>query len=170
MHIKQLELSDVQDLQKISIETFYDTFADQNTEQNMEEYLASSYNLEKLRSELKNKDSFFYFVLNNANNITGYIKLNINDAQSEDDFEQAIEIERIYVRKAFQKQGIGKILYNIATSKAVELEKSRIWLGVWEFNQNAKAFYQHLGFEQVGSHTFNMGDEPQTDLIMMKSI
>ncbi|NEZ89947.1 GNAT family N-acetyltransferase [Weissella paramesenteroides] len=170
MHIKKLDLTDINELQKVSVETFYDTFADQNTEKNMQDYLSNSYNFETLTEELKNKNSFFYFVLNDEDNIMGYLKLNINDAQSEDDFENALEIERIYIRKEFQKQGLGKVLYNIALTKATELEKQRIWLGVWEFNQNAKAFYQHLGFEFVGSHIFNMGAEPQTDLIMVKSI
>lgn len=170
MHIKKLDLIDINELQKVSVETFYDTFADQNTEKNMQDYLSNSYNFETLTEELKNKNSFFYFVLNDEDNIMGYLKLNINDAQSEDDFENALEIERIYIRKEFQKQGLGKVLYNIALTKATELEKQRIWLGVWEFNQNAKAFYQHLGFEFVGSHIFNMGADPQTDLIMVKSI
>lgn len=170
MHIKKLDLTDINELQKVSMETFYDTFADQNTEKNMQDYLSNSYNFETLTEELKNKNSFFYFVLNDEDNIMGYLKLNINDAQSEDDFENALEIERIYIRKEFQKQGLGKVLYNIALTKATELEKQRIWLGVWEFNQNAKAFYQHLGFEFVGSHIFNMGADPQTDLIMVKSI
>lgn len=170
MHIKELDLTDLDELQKVSKETFYDTFAAQNTEQNMQEYLAKSYRLEKLSTELENKNSFFYFVLSDKNEVMGYLKLNVNDAQSEDDFENALEIERIYIRKSFQKQGLGKILYNIATTKATQLGKNRIWLGVWEFNQNAKAFYQHLGFEFVGSHTFNMGDDPQTDLTMVKEI
>ncbi|KAA8442661.1 GNAT family N-acetyltransferase [Weissella paramesenteroides] len=170
MHIKKLDLTDINELQKVSVETFYDTFADQNTEKNMQDYVSNSYKLETLTEELKNKNSFFYFVLSDEDDIMGYLKLNISDAQSEDDFENALEIERIYIRKEFQKQGLGKILYNIALTKATELEKQRIWLGVWEFNQNAKAFYQHLGFEFVGSHIFNMGADPQTDLIMVKSI
>ncbi|ADG39639.1 MULTISPECIES: GNAT family N-acetyltransferase [Leuconostoc] len=170
MHIKELDLTDLNELQKVSTETFYDTFAAQNTEQNMQDYLVNSYKLEKLSAELENKNSFFYFVLNDTNEVMGYLKLNVNDAQSEDDFENALEIERIYIRKAFQKQGLGKILYNIATTRAVQLGKRRIWLGVWEHNQNAKAFYQHLGFDFVGSHIFNMGNDPQTDLIMVKTI
>ena len=170
MYIKELGLTDINELQKVSVETFHDTFAAQNTEKNMQDYLSNSYKLETLTKEINNPNSFFYFVLNNEDDIMGYLKLNINDAQSEDDFENALEIERIYIRKNFQKQGLGKVLYNIATTKATQLGKQRIWLGVWEFNHNAKAFYQHLGFEFNGSHTFNMGDEPQTDLIMVKTI
>ena len=170
MHIKKLDLTDINELQKVSVETFYDTFADQNTEKNMQDYLSNSYNFETLTEELKNKNSFFYFVLNDEDNIMGYLKLNINDAQSEDDFENALEIERIYIRKEFQKQGLGKVLYNIALTKATELEKQRIWLGVWEFNDNALAFYHTMGFERVGSHSFFMGDDEQTDFLMLKEL
>lgn len=63
MRIKELDLTDLNELQKVSVETFYDTFADQNTEKNMQEYLTTSYKLEKLTEELENTNSFFYFVL-----------------------------------------------------------------------------------------------------------
>ncbi|MDI6554185.1 GNAT family N-acetyltransferase, partial [Leuconostoc falkenbergense] len=62
MRIKELDLTDLNELQKVSVETFYDTFADQNTEKNMQEYLTTSYKLEKLTEELENTNSFFYFV------------------------------------------------------------------------------------------------------------
>ena len=112
-YIKELGLTDINELQKVSVETFHDTFAAQNTEKNMQDYLSNSYKLETLTKEINNPNSFFYFVLNNEDDIMGYLKLNINDAQSEDDFENALEIERIYIRKNFQKQGLGKVLYNI---------------------------------------------------------
>lgn len=59
MHIKELDLTDLDELQKVSTETFYDTFAAQNTEQNMQDYIANSYKLEKLSAELENKIHFF---------------------------------------------------------------------------------------------------------------
>lgn len=92
MYIKELGLTDINELQKVSVETFHDTFAAQNTEKNMQDYLSNSYKLETLTKEINNPNSFFYFVLNNEDDIMGYLKLNINDAQSEDDFENALEI------------------------------------------------------------------------------
>lgn len=59
-------------------------------------------------------------------------------------------------------------------NKAIEIAKARdmkkIWLGVWEKNENAIAFYQKMGFVQTGEHSFYMGDEEQRDLIMTKTL
>lgn len=77
MYIKELGLTDINELQKVSVETFHDTFAAQNTEKNMQDYLSNSYKLETLTKEINNPNSFFYFVLNNEDDIIGYLKLNI---------------------------------------------------------------------------------------------
>jgi diamine N-acetyltransferase len=84
--------------------------------------------------------------------------------------DEALEIERIYIKKQFQKHGLGTSLYNKALEMAAALDKKKVWLGVWEKNDNAIAFYKKMGFVQVGSHSFYMGDEEQTDLIMIKSL
>lgn len=100
----------------------------------------------------------------------GYLKINADDAQSEAMGPQFLEIERIYVAQGFQKHGIGKAMYQKALQYAHQLNKPKIWLGVWEFNDNARQFYRHIGFRQIGSHDFYMGDEKQTDLMMAKNI
>lgn len=81
-----------------------------------------------------------------------------------------LEIERIYVLKEFQKHGLGKQLYDKALERAHALGKSRIWLGVWEHNHNALAFYSKIGFERIGQHSFFMGDDEQIDYIMVKQL
>lgn len=53
---------------------------------------------------------------------------------------------------------------------AKEGNKKKIWLGVWERNENAIAFYQKMGFVQTGSHSFYMSDEEQVDFIMTKTL
>lgn len=84
--------------------------------------------------------------------------------------EKSLEIERIYVRKKFQKQGLGKYLMDKAIAIATELNKRAIWLGVWEKNQNAIAFYSKNGFVKTGAHAFYMGDDEQVDYILTKKL
>ena len=74
-----------------------------NTEENMQKYLNENLNEEKLKSELENQNSEFYFAENNGE-ILGYLKLNFKDAQTEKVEENHFEIERIYVLKAFLGQ------------------------------------------------------------------
>lgn len=102
--------------------------------------------------------------------IAGYFKINTADTQTEPMGDDALEIERIYIRESFQKQGCGKYVLQQAIAMAQELNKTKIWLGVWEKNENAIAFYKKMGFVQTGAHVFYMGDEKQTDLIMIKTL
>lgn len=82
----------------------------------------------------------------------------------------ALEIERIYIIKNFHKNDHGKYLINKALVIAIELGKKKIWLGVWEYNENTIAFYKRMGFFITGSHSFYMGNEEQTDIIMVKMV
>ncbi|WP_323874012.1 GNAT family N-acetyltransferase [Priestia megaterium] len=125
MHIKKCILEDVYDLQDVSYKTFYETFKDQNSQENMTAYLEKAFTIEQLEKELSNTSS---------------------------------------------QQGLGKHLFNKAVEIATTFNKKKIWLGVWEKNKNAIAFYKKQGFVQIGSHSFYMGDEEQIDLIMVKTL
>ena len=169
MELKKCTVEDLKQLQKISIELFTDTFKDQNTEENLKNYLEEAYNSTQLKQELTNKNSTFFFLSDNEE-IAGYLKLNIGDAQTEDIAENAVEIERIYIRSNRKRKGYGTVLIEKAEQVAKEKNKEVIWLGVWEENLSALSFYKKKGFIQISSHSFFMGDDEQTDLIMTKTI
>ena len=138
--IRKMTPSDVDLLQQISIETFTDTFGKDNSPEHLADYLTQAYALEKLTEELKDKETHF------------------------------LEIERIYVRKKFKHQGIGTFLLDTAIEKAKEKQKTAIWLGVWEHNDVALAFYRKKGFIKYSEHVFYMGDDPQTDYLFIKQL
>ncbi|MFG6113751.1 GNAT family N-acetyltransferase [Halobacillus sp. MO56] len=167
--IKKCAFEDLRQLQEISYETFQETFKHQNSPESMNAYLEKAFNLNQVEKELSNLSSQFFFVYFN-HEVAGYLKVNINDAQSEDMGEDALEIERIYIINNFQKHGLGKYLLNKAMEIAWNENKQKIWLGVWEKNENAIAFYKKMGFVQTGAHSFYMGDEKQTDIIMTKRL
>jgi diamine N-acetyltransferase len=169
INLKRCTLEDLRTLQEISYETFNDTFQHQNTPENMSSYLERAFNLKKLEKELSTISSDFFFAYFN-NEVAGYLKVNTNDAQSEKMGSESLEIERIYIKNKFQKLGVGKYLLNKAVEIALERDKKKIWLGVWEKNENAIAFYEEMGFVQTGAHSFYMGDEEQIDFIMTKTI
>ncbi|CEG28786.1 GNAT family N-acetyltransferase [Bacillus sp. B-jedd] len=169
LQIKKCTLKNLQSLQDISYETFEETFGHQNSLENMKAYLERAFNLEQLEKELNNSSSEFFFAYYNEE-LVGYLKVNINDAQTEEMGGNALEIERIYIRSKYQKHGLGKNLLNRAIEMAREHDKKKVWLGVWEKNENAIAFYQKMGFVQTGVHSFFMGDEEQFDFIMTKNL
>ena len=169
IHLQKITKNNVQDLQEVSIQTFTETFKDNNSEKSLNDYLNTAYELTKLEKELENPHSEFYFAYFN-NELAGYLKININDAQSEKMGENALEVERIYIKKSFKRRGIGRHVIETAEQLAKKYQKNLMWLGVWEYNPKAIAFYETLGFKVIGAHSFFMGEEEQTDLIMSKQL
>ena len=169
MQIRKLDITDLENLQKISITTFRETFEEVNSEKDMQKYLDENLSLERLKSELENLDSEFYFIENENKNL-GYLKLNFENAQTEKVEENYFEIERIYVLKAFLGQKIGQILFDKAIEIGREKNLEYVWLGVWEENHRAIKFYEKNGFEIFGKHDFVLGKDVQTDLLMKMKI
>lgn len=167
--IRKMNQTDLALLQEISIETFSDTFRDDNTAKDLQDYIDRAYNEAQLQKELDCQASFF-FLVTVEEQPAGYLKLNVEEAQSEAMGTQALEIERIYVRRAFKRMGIGTSLLALAQAEAKRLGKQSIWLGVWEDNQKALAFYHENGFRYHSQHSFFVGDDEQTDLILIKTL
>jgi len=156
-------------LQQISVETYTDTFAQYNSIENMQAFLADAYATEQLLAELQNPNTAFFF-LKQGQMIVGYFKVNTGAAQSEPIGDEAFELERIYVRNGYKGQGFGKQMIQKAERMARELKKKTIWLGVWEHNLPALVFYQRMEFVPFSSHTFYMGDDAQRDLLLWKKL
>jgi len=165
IHIIPVDINAVHQLRAISCSTFSQTFLEHNTAEDMEAYLTSSFSVEKLTQELNNPNTEFYFA-KNEDNIVGYLKVNKGEAQTEHINLNAFEIERIYVDKAYLGKKVGQLLFN----KAIELAKSKnvtyVWLGVWEENHRALAFYEKNGFIPFDKHVFMLGNDAQTDIMM----
>ena len=167
--IRRCSDNDLDHIQKIGYETYDETFRKLNQPETINQYLAASFNKEKLYSELSNPNSFFYFMYV-ENELAGYLKINLAPSQTDINDPESVELERIYVRKVYLKSGLGKRLMNYSFKIAADWNKSYIWLGVWDQNVKAIAFYIKMGFKKVGQHTFKMGEELQNDFIMKKTI
>ncbi|MGG5207627.1 GNAT family N-acetyltransferase [Chryseobacterium sp. MIQD13] len=167
--INKSTTEDLEIIQNLGRQTFYETFAESNSEGAMKTYLDKSFSTEKVRSELNNPDSYF-FIAWEEDIPVGYLKLNSGPAQTELQDDTSLEIERIYVKKSHHGQKVGQLLYDKAMEVAQSLNKNYLWLGVWEKNLRALSFYRKNGFEEFGSHTFTLGDDDQTDLMMKKTL
>lgn len=163
--ISKVSLADVERLQQIGRQTFVETFAASNTEENMRAYLAEGFALEKLTAELQEPNSAFYFA-GLAGQVIGYLKVNTGSAQTEQQAGQALEIERIYVLQKFHGQQVGQVLYEQALRLATQAQADYVWLGVWEENPRAISFYKKNGFVEFDKHIFRLGDDEQTDILM----
>ena len=102
--------------------------------------------------------------------VAGYLKLNVNSAQTENVKPNALEVERIYLRQKFQHQGLGLVLIKLAEEIARKENYDYMWLGVYEHNLIAQKFYKKDGFTRVGQHVFQVGEDPQIDYILAKKL
>lgn len=167
IHITSASKEDFKVIQTIGKETFYETFASSNSEENMQQYLSDSFSDEKILEELLNEESEFFIAWEDDLPI-GYLKINTGEAQTELQDPSTLEIERIYVKASHHGKKIGQLLYNKTVGIAQEKNVTSIWLGVWEENPRAIRFYEKNGFVEFDRHIFKMGDEEQTDVMMRK--
>jgi ribosomal protein S18 acetylase RimI-like enzyme len=163
--IDRINPEEVSLLSEIAINTFSETFSETNTAENMEAYYARCFREDVFLEEMKNPKSWFYFI-RKGEIVAGYLKINIDDAQTELREKDGFEIERIYVLKRFYGSGAGAALMEYALKRARELSKRYVWLGVHEKNYRALSFYRKYAFKEFSDHIFMMGNEPQRDILM----
>lgn len=167
--IKKVTADDVTKLQIIARETFKDTFDAYTAPDDMERFLKEDYDTKVLLNELANPESRVFFLMV-KDDVAGYLKVNVGQAQTEQVKPNAFEIQRIYLRKKYQHQGLGLVLIQYAEKLAREEKYDYLWLGVYEKNLNAQRFYHKDGFERVGQHVFKVGSDPQTDYLLAKKL
>jgi diamine N-acetyltransferase len=165
VEIQKVSPVEIDELEKISRQTFRETFSSGNTEENMNKYLDEIFSNANLSIELNDKNAEFYFAKLDGK-VIGYLKLNFGESQTELRDDHALEIERIYVLKDFYGKNVGQLLYNKAIQIAREKNKDYVWLGVWEENPRAINFYKKNGFVAFDKHLFQLGNDLQTDIMM----
>lgn len=165
MTIRRVNSEDIETLQKIGQQTFFETFSLENSQEDMAEYLEKNFAIEKLTKELNDADSEFYFA-EFEGTVVGYLKVNAGISQTEMKTENSLEIERIYVIKEFLGKKVGQVLYEKAIAIAITKKVDFVWLGVWEENMRAIRFYEKNGFIAFDKHIFKLGDDEQTDIMM----
>lgn len=165
MEISKVGPDEIRALHEIATRSFRETFAPYNSEEDMEAYLTTRLSEAQLKAELQHPESEFYFAVIDSS-VAGYLKINEGTAQTEFKDDDGLEIERIYVLQAYQGRQIGHRLLEHALERAKTKGKRYVWLGVWEKNLKAIRFYERHGFVPFGKHTFMLGSDAQTDILM----
>ena len=153
---------------QISRETFYDTYAADNTKEDMDLYLSTKFANEKILAELH--DPLNHFLLTYVGDaLAGYIKLKDSTHASLGD-DSAMEVARFYARKNFHGKGVGKAMMEACITHATSLEKQWLWLVVWKLNPRAIQFYQSFGYRICAESIFVLCEDVQHDWVMKKSL
>jgi GNAT superfamily N-acetyltransferase len=169
--IRQATLDDAKLLTDLSYTTFWDAFAHhpKNAPDDLNHYMRQAFNIEQITEELADSNSIF-LIAEVDSKPAGYAKLIVESIEEGIAATRPIELSRLYSHQEFIGKGVGQNLMDACFDLAADRGHDVMWLGVWEFNPRAQRFYERNGFRIVGRHTFQLGSDPQTDLLMQKTI
>jgi len=167
--IRRGTLDDAGLLSELGARTFSETFAADNTPEDLAAYIARSFNVAQQTAELKDPASTF-LVAEVDRRAAGYAQLHDGEPEKGVEGANAVELVRLYVSRDWLGRGIGQELMRACIDEARQAGHDAIWLGVWERNERAQAFYKKWNFHIVGEHVFQLGSDPQRDILMQRRL
>ena len=156
-------------LSELGARTFTDTFDVDNTPEDMAAYVATSFSLQQQTAELEDPASTF-LIAEVDGHAAGYAKLHNGPAEKGVEGAKPVELVRLYVSREWLGRGVGEQLMRACVDEAIQAGHETIWLGVWERNARAQAFYRKWNFRTVGEHMFRLGTDLQRDLLMERPL
>ena len=167
--IRLAKVSDAKNLASLAEATFRDAFSQFNSQENMDVHCAKSYGKTIQELEINNKN-YITLVAEDNDKLIAYAQLRWNKKPQCISSERSGEVQRLYVDKNYHGSGIAHQLMTKCIEIYQQDSKDLVWLGVWENNPRAIAFYKKFGFKEVGEHKFLLGDDLQRDIIMARSL
>ena len=167
--IRRANVDDLDLLAELSGRTFSETFAAENTSEDIAAYLAASFNVARQTAELADPASTF-FIAEVGGLAAGYAKLHAGEPAEGIEGANPVELVRLYVLREWLGRGVGEALMRACVDEARRAGHATIWLGVWERNGRALAFYRKWNFRAVGEHVFQLGSDPQRDILMQRAV
>lgn len=169
MNIRIATAADARVVSELARRTFHDTFASTNDPADMTLYLAGAYSIDIQTRELSDRDITTLLVEEDGAAIA-YAMLRGDHVPECVTGPDPIELWRFYVDRAWHGRGIAAALMDRVIAAARERGAKTLWLGVWERNDRARAFYAKCGFVDAGEHIFLFGTDPQTDRVMVAGL
>ncbi|HSC30607.1 MAG TPA: GNAT family N-acetyltransferase [Gemmatimonadaceae bacterium] len=167
--IRPAQASDARPLALLAEQTFRGTLEGMNTPEDMQLHCETHYSAALQLREILDP-ALETLVCERDGQLVGFAQLRWGPSPECVGAQQSVEIQRFYVSQAWQGRGVAQALMATAIALAETHGADQIWLGVWERNPRAIAFYKKCGFAEVGEHTFLLGTDPQRDLVMRRPI
>jgi diamine N-acetyltransferase len=169
LEIRRATETDAAALAEFGARTFYESFAADNTPEDMSRHLASAWQPDLQRGEILDPALDTLLAVADGT-FAGYAMVRAGKSPAGVPTSKPVELWRFYVDKPWQGRGLARALMDAVETAARARGARELWLGVWERNLRAQAFYRKCGFEKVGSQIFVVGTDPQTDHIMLRRL
>jgi ribosomal protein S18 acetylase RimI-like enzyme len=150
--------------------TFYESFIADNTPEDMEKHLATAWHPDLQRREILDPTIDTLLARDSRGVLAGFAQVRDKIAPEGIATQQPIELWRFYVDKPWHGRGLARALMEAVFERARARGGRDLWLGVFERNERARAFYRKCGFEKVGDKIFVVGNDPQRDHVMMRTL
>jgi len=169
MNIRRANESDAIALAQMAEDSFRDTFASENSPSDMELHCKNNFSPEIQQQEILDQNMATLLAENNGQ-LVGYVQIRL---LSHSDIISAVhptELYRLYVSSEWHGRGLADKLMAEVFAIAAKTQSDCIWLGVWEYNPRAIAYYTKHDFDIVGEHQFKLGNDLQRDIIMLTKL
>jgi ribosomal protein S18 acetylase RimI-like enzyme len=167
--IERVDVDAAGALASLGRRTFVDAYGVTNPPSHVAAYVAQAFATDAIRHQLMEPANVF-LVARQDRIAIGYVKLRLNRCIDELVDCRAAQIERIYVDRLAQRNGVGRALLKAGVDAARAAGEGAVWLAVWRDNLRAQQFYRDNGFATVGTTFFMLGPERQEDLIMARHL
>ncbi len=172
--VRLATIADAPLLSRLGAATFCETFERENTPEDMARYLDETFTPERQAAEIADPAGTVLLAQREGTpddaELVGYVHLVSGLAPAAVQGPVPLELKRLYVARAWHGQGVAQALMDAALDAARNRGAQTLWLGVWERNPRAVAFYQKYGFTRVGEHTFVLGADAQTDWLLARPV
>ncbi|MCC6756692.1 MAG: GNAT family N-acetyltransferase [Arenimonas sp.] len=168
-HIRPAVAADAKALAELQEATFRSTFGASNSAENMDMHCRLSYGEHIQRAELEDP-ALHILVAEHDGRLVAFAQLRMGHAPGCITATHAGEIQRLYVADDWHGKGLAQALMDACTGELRRQNADAAWLGVWEHNPRAIAFYRKCGFTEVGEHVFVLGEDPQRDVLMIRPL
>jgi ribosomal protein S18 acetylase RimI-like enzyme len=169
IHLREGTPQDAAPLSEFGARAFSQAFGPDNTPEDMGRYLSDNFSLGVITDQLADPASTF-LLAESGDRIVGYVMLRDGEVPPQVRGPEPIELVRIYADPDAIGTGIGSRLMQACLDAARGIGRRTVWLGVWEHNRRAIAFYDRWGFVRVGEKPFTLGEDVQTDHVMEKRL
>jgi len=167
--IRRATEADTAALTEFGARTFRESFGKDNTAEDMEKHLSSAWRPDLQRGEILDP-SIDTLIAESEGEIAGFAMVREKHSPPGVTVRKPVELWRFYVDKPWQGRGLARALMTAVEDSARARGGRELWLGVWERNERAQAFYRKCGFEKVGQQIFVVGSDPQTDHVMLRPL
>jgi len=167
--VRRGTIEDAAQLAELAESTFRDAFEADNRAEDIELYLSQSYGVVQQSAELE--DAAITTLLAFVDHLlAGYAQIRPGRPPECVPSPDSLELWRFYVAAPWHGRGVAPALMAAVIDEASARGADTLWLGVWERNQRAQAFYRKSGFSDVGAQVFVLGNDEQTDRVMALSL